>query len=124
MLHVQIKIAACMLLLSNTAQAGGYQNGRIMPVRDPATLSYNFEPAEPLPHGQLEQVQLSHSGGWFMIDSHYCMGKIEKLDDNMLSILPRLQDFDWCRLNMCTASWNEVANASPCMFKTVQLIAQ
>ena len=56
MLHVLIQTAACMLLISSAAQAGGYRNGRIRPVRDPAILSHEFQPVEPLPHEQLEQV--------------------------------------------------------------------
>jgi hypothetical protein len=60
MLYVVLQLAACMLLMRGRAEAGGYINGRMRPVRDPATLAHNFRAVDLLPHEQLERVQPSH----------------------------------------------------------------
>jgi hypothetical protein len=86
MLHVLLQIAACMLLISSAAQEGGYRNGRIRPVRDPAILSHEFQPVEPLPHEQLEQVDNTICLRITASRPHYGVVKIIKLEDAMLSI--------------------------------------
>jgi hypothetical protein len=49
-------LAALSLALLSTANAGDYRNGRTRPLRDVATLSWNYEPVPTLARHQLPKV--------------------------------------------------------------------
>lgn len=49
-------LAALTVGLLSTVDAGDYRNGRTRPLRDEATLSWNYEPVPTLARHQLPKV--------------------------------------------------------------------
>lgn len=52
-----LAVLVLALVLVASVNAGDYRNGRTRPLRDPATLSWNYEPVQTLARHKLPEVK-------------------------------------------------------------------